>query len=394
MYRCITEVREQTRILQFWGKRNRKGKMATEDNRSLAEKYKELYNKKDKFQITQKEINQILPTWLVLTMIGACYYGQRYITPAVHSSFEVPLIIEMGLYGMMYGIFGEMIVNLWFIRSVKSTFAKEEEEIERAPTPEPVEEMDRAAEVPYKAPVNPEENTDENENKESMVWMRYRGNGQIYAVTMKENESKDSMDPARTVMYPYWSWKPCLICQHSRPPRTHHCPICNECMLRRDYHCFFTGRCIGMNNQRHFIVFSFWSVIGTTCSLIYSGLYVYVAIYDLGILEWYDIFLPQTFIDWLFGNTEFYNVVIFFLIYSVFFFWLACIRFSREQFRSIRAGMTSFEMENKIKIQNTNSFLEELVSIFGPYWYANFLFPMHLQFPLEGNGKDWPNIKQ
>ncbi len=49
----------------------------------------------------------------------------------------------------------------------------------------------------------------------------------------------------RRLVYPYWSWKPCLICQVQRPPRVHHCPLCRMCVLKRDHHCFFTNSCVG-----------------------------------------------------------------------------------------------------------------------------------------------------
>ncbi|CAH1781681.1 unnamed protein product [Owenia fusiformis] len=370
--------------------------MARDVKRTLAEKYKEHFNKEDKFKLTMRDVNNIFPIWFILTMIGACYYGHCYVAPVVHLSFEISYTVEMVMYGVMYDIFGEMIVNWLCVRMVKSIFKVEDEKklADSMPIPE-LQEITRDAELQTPDNVeNKQENERTIENGETMVWKRFRGNGQIYAVKMKKNDTKGNIDPEKTVMYPYWSWKPCLICQHSRPPRTHHCPLCQACMLKRDHHCFFTGSCIAMNNQRHFIVFSFWSVLATSFSLIYSCIYIYVIVFDLGILELYDIFLPQLFVDWVVGNTEFYQVIIFFLIYSIVFFWVTSFKFLHDQYSQVMAGVTSFEKDNKIKIQNTNSFKEELESIFGPFWYLNFIVPLHLLFPLKDNGKDWPNIKQ
>jgi hypothetical protein len=44
----------------------------------------------------------------------------------------------------------------------------------------------------------------------------------------------------------------CEVCDHVRPPRCHHCKICNCCVLVYDHHCFFMNQCIGYNNYRTF----------------------------------------------------------------------------------------------------------------------------------------------
>ena len=57
----------------------------------------------------------------------------------------------------------------------------------------------------------------------------------------------------RWILFPrYWGkWKfnPNFSteCHHHRPPRSHHCPVCDVCILKRNHHCFFTGACIGKN---------------------------------------------------------------------------------------------------------------------------------------------------
>ena len=66
-------------------------------------------------------------------------------------------------------------------------------------------------------------------------------------------------DQLNGLVFPYWSWKPCFKCQLQRPPRTHHCVIYCTRVLKRDHHCFFTGSSVGLHNQIHFIVSTFWS---------------------------------------------------------------------------------------------------------------------------------------
>ena len=56
-------------------------------------------------------------------------------------------------------------------------------------------------------------------------------------------------------------------CHHHRPPRCHHCPVCDICILKRNHHCFFTGACIGLGNQKNFILFLLWDILGIIYAL-------------------------------------------------------------------------------------------------------------------------------
>jgi hypothetical protein len=58
----------------------------------------------------------------------------------------------------------------------------------------------------------------------------------------------------------------CRKCKRMRPERTHHCSTCNRCILKMDHHCPWIGNCIGFNNQKYFIQFLFYGVLGTLIS--------------------------------------------------------------------------------------------------------------------------------
>lgn len=47
-----------------------------------------------------------------------------------------------------------------------------------------------------------------------------------------------------------------------KPPRTHHCSICNKCILKFDHHCVFLNQCVGHYNHRHFFLYMAYTVIG------------------------------------------------------------------------------------------------------------------------------------
>ena len=52
----------------------------------------------------------------------------------------------------------------------------------------------------------------------------------------------------------------CYKCSLPKPPRAHHCSVCQKCYIRMDHHCSFLGVCIAFNNHRAFIAFLHWAV--------------------------------------------------------------------------------------------------------------------------------------
>ena len=40
-----------------------------------------------------------------------------------------------------------------------------------------------------------------------------------------------------------------------RPPRAHHCRICQRCIRKMDHHCPWINNCVGEWNQKYFLQF-------------------------------------------------------------------------------------------------------------------------------------------
>ncbi|CAG9854511.1 unnamed protein product [Phyllotreta striolata] len=51
------------------------------------------------------------------------------------------------------------------------------------------------------------------------------------------------------------NWTICAKCETYRPPRAHHCRICQRCIRKMDHHCPWINNCVGELNQKYFIQF-------------------------------------------------------------------------------------------------------------------------------------------
>ncbi|XP_022832997.1 probable palmitoyltransferase ZDHHC16 [Spodoptera litura] len=56
----------------------------------------------------------------------------------------------------------------------------------------------------------------------------------------------------------------CRRCISPRPPRTHHCSVCDRCILAMDHHCPWLNNCVGYYNARFFYLYMVYMVIGVT----------------------------------------------------------------------------------------------------------------------------------
>lgn len=55
----------------------------------------------------------------------------------------------------------------------------------------------------------------------------------------------------------------CRKCVQPKPARTHHCSVCNHCVLKMDHHCPWLNNCVGHYNHRHFFLYTAYLALGT-----------------------------------------------------------------------------------------------------------------------------------
>ncbi|XP_072033701.1 palmitoyltransferase ZDHHC16-like isoform X2 [Amphiura filiformis] len=84
----------------------------------------------------------------------------------------------------------------------------------------------------------------------------------------------------------------CKRCVGPKPPRTHHCSVCNHCILKMDHHCPWLNNCVGHFNHRYFMLFCIYMWLGT--------LYVCISVWDIFAEEFFDA--KKTFYSFFSGG--------------------------------------------------------------------------------------------
>ncbi|CAD6185299.1 unnamed protein product [Caenorhabditis auriculariae] len=178
----------------------------------------------------------------------------------------------------------------------------------------------------------------------------------------------------------------CITCNREAPIRSHHCPLCKMCVLRKDHHCFVTGACVGLGNQRYFIVFLFWCTFGLIIAVPHL---FWLLTQTIG--PWYPFGFtlyigPIAIFRWIFSYSPFSEAV-----YATIFSFSVAGFFSAAGFLGMQIyytthGYTMYEYHN-LTVRASfpgdgKNCGERFRLVFGKNWLLNFVLPMPWNMPL------------
>ncbi|KAL5549876.1 hypothetical protein UlMin_000052 [Ulmus minor] len=90
--------------------------------------------------------------------------------------------------------------------------------------------------------------------------------GRVPSTYMPDIE--DSGNPIHEIKRKGGDLRYCQKCSLYKPPRAHHCRVCQRCVLRMDHHCIWINNCVGHANYKVFFVFVVYAVIACIYSLV------------------------------------------------------------------------------------------------------------------------------
>jgi len=82
----------------------------------------------------------------------------------------------------------------------------------------------------------------------------------------------------------------CVKCERIKPERAHHCRICKTCVLKYDHHCPWINQCVGIRNERHFILFMFYLVLASGSFVALGFQHIFIA-FDYS--DWPSEYIPR-----------------------------------------------------------------------------------------------------
>lgn len=167
----------------------------------------------------------------------------------------------------------------------------------------------------------------------------------------------------------------CEQCKMYRPLESWHCNECNACIIRRDHHCFFFSRCIGLYNQRYYVMYLGYIMISMAYSAYYNYFFVSSKFDEFGLLvSVLRILNPllRFMVPEPMGMRDLY--VLFFVTNVGLLIWSFSLFFFHTS--NVFKGVTARESTTVcLRCLDLSKWKENMVKVFGVRWYLAIIFP-------------------
>ncbi|XP_067654409.1 putative ZDHHC-type palmitoyltransferase 8 [Haliotis asinina] len=327
-------------------------------------------------------INTIAPFVFFIVFSGVFYWGVTEALPFLYSECDVVYLILNQILACVISF--EMMINWFCIRYVDSHYnpflhgTKPESKTGTGPGKQGDDQHITDLR-------GSEEDINSNMTKSGGATKRKKVYRMFVATSLPDKNGHCDRQS-----YDYWSWSPCVVCRRPRPPRCHHCVLCNRCVLKRDHHCFFAGSCVGINNQRHFIVFLFWTFFGCFYAFMHMAPYAYMEV--LPNIAYIDLVPPVSLVRALLGYQHYLISFLTFLGWSLTYFVVLSGTHLVDSFSILLTSQTTFEHANDIDVTDFRTNQERIRGVFGDNWLLNFIFPCHRLFKQTDDPVLWSSI--
>jgi len=142
----------------------------------------------------------------------------------------------------------------------------------------------------------------------------------------------------------------CKICDNRwKPVRAHHCKLCKRCIFRMDHHCIWINNCVGMLNQKYFMLFLLYVALHAIFTLLLLG---------SGATLYFQQSITERDMDYMALGSGIFSSAI--AVFFVFF----CSDFLFEQLESIKTNTTLVETYQRVQGAE-KTFAENMEEVFG-----------------------------
>ena len=173
--------------------------------------------------------------------------------------------------------------------------------------------------------------------------------------------------------------------------------VCSMCVLKRDHHCFFTSSCVGLHNQRYFLVFLLYVVIGTGLHALLNASALPTLLFSTpGGGGWLAVLPPPLVVGlWMGGllpgqaallGGQLWLTGVTCVGAGGFLAWQCCVVLRAQTSHEFARGIVCYQVGQGRAVG------DRMREVFGPYWAGNLVFPLRT-LP-SGDGFVWKSEKQ